>query len=146
MCGRVTASGNGWFALAGWNSSAADLHIECPGLMAPAVDAVVQVTGIAGLNLSGKPGAVSSARRERGYRVFGPMTKSLLLAVLLMVLVLPAMAGLHITETPLVVEVRDQKNPIVFEPRVVFEDYRAMVCIRPVLYDFRTITVVPYDE
>ena len=52
--GRVTASGNGWFALAGWNPSAGDLRVECPGLTAPAVDAMVQVTGIAGLNLSGE--------------------------------------------------------------------------------------------
>ena len=52
--GRVTASGNGWFALAGWNPSAGDLRVECPGLTAPAVDALVQVTGIAGLNLSGE--------------------------------------------------------------------------------------------
>ncbi len=73
------------------------------------------------------------------------MTKSLLLAVCLMALALPAMADRHITETPLVVEVRDQKNPIVFEPRVVFEDYRADGVYSDLyLYDFRTATVAPY--
>lgn len=69
----------------------------------------------------------------------------LLAAGLLTLTALPAAAGLHVAEMPLVTEAHDQKNPVVFGSRMVFEDYRADGIYADLYhYDFTTMVVTPY--